>query len=211
MSARAGRLSLLLTSIAALALVGVAGGCGSGWPSEPGSLPTQTPRLATHAPVRTQAPNPPTQVPHVTSAPKGSGSATGGNGNTGSNVPTGLEKSDWAGIWHGRVPDSFGISDVEMIFMADGTFSEQFVNASANYMLTITGQWDVFTFSGRPMLRFAVENWEPKEFCGPLGCSPVTIPTGMSEDFKFKDATHVIIIQPDCRGTGCENAFTKVG
>jgi hypothetical protein len=98
-----------------------------------------------------------------------------------------------------------------MIFMADGTFSEQFVNASANYMLTITGQWDVFTFSGGPMLRFAVENWEPKEFCGPLGCSPVTIPTGMSEYFKFLDAAHVIIIQPDCSGTGCESSFTKVG
>jgi hypothetical protein len=183
--------------LAALALAGVAAGCGSR-PDHP-------------APVASMA------VTVVPGADTG-GADNGGNGDTGGadnggadngGAPTGLDRSHWVGIWHAEVPDGFGVSQVEMILQANGKFSEQTTNASANYQLTVTGEWDIFTFTDRPMLRFTVTNWEPKEWCGPLGCSAVNIPTGMSEYFAFIDATHVQITQANCT-SACESVYTRV-
>ena len=124
-------------------------------------------------------------------------------------VNFGLQKADWEGVWTGRQPGVIGDSDVQTILMADGTFSSQSRHVESGTLVTMTGQWDIFTLGDAPMLRFAVENFEPKEWCGPLGCVAIHIPTGQSQYFRFVDSNTVILREPGCGSTACEVTYRR--
>jgi hypothetical protein len=127
----------------------------------------------------------------------------------GGGAPDGLNRSDWVGTWRGDVADSFGISQVETVFEADASFNNQVSNPGANYLLTIWGQWDVLTFADGPVLRFTVEGWDPREFCGPVTCTAVSIPTGVSQRFQFLDHDTLVLTTPNCSGPTCTGTYYR--
>lgn len=121
----------------------------------------------------------------------------------------GLQRADWEGVWSGREPDVVGYSDVQTVLMSDGTFSSQSRNAEAGTLVTVTGQWEIFNLTDGPMLRFAIEDFEPKEWCGPLGCVAIQVPTGQSRYFRFLDRDTVILRDPSCDSAACEATYRR--
>ena len=150
-------------------------------------LPTPAPSAIDHFTPRPQ----PTQTPDH-----------GGLGNFG------LQRADWQGVWSGREPDAFGYSDVQTVLMGDGTFSSQSHNAEAGTLVTVTGHWEIASLPEGPLLRFTVEDFQPKEWCGPLGCVAIQVPTGDSRYFTFVDRNTVILRQPNC-DTACDVTYRR--
>jgi hypothetical protein len=125
-------------------------------------------------------------------------------------APDGLDRRAWIGVWRGSQPDLVGYSLIENVLMPDGTFTSQSRNDAAGTYLTLWGQWDVLTFTDRPTLRFTVEGHEPNEWCGPLGCQAVMVPTGISNYFEFVDADSVLIWDPTCQEAACRVVYERV-
>jgi hypothetical protein len=121
----------------------------------------------------------------------------------------GLQRAHWEGVWSARQPGVLGDSDVQTVLMIDGTFSSQSRHVESGALVTTTGEWDIFTIGDRPMLRFAVEDFEPKEWCGPLGCVAIQIPTGQSQYFHFTDRNTVILREPSCESDACEVIYRR--
>ena len=55
-------------------------------------------------------------------------------------------------------------------------------NAGVN--LRIWGTWS----AGPDAIDFRITGWEPREFCGPLGCNPVTLGGGERVPYRLVDA-----------------------
>lgn len=124
-------------------------------------------------------------------------------------VGYGTERADWVGVWSGREPDISGYSDTVTVLQADGSFSSQSSNATVGSLVTLWGQWDVFNLTGTPFLRFAVEGHEPQEWCGPLGCNAVIVPTGMTRYFRFVTTDEVLMRDETCADPSCEVRYTR--
>ena len=176
----------MLFPLLAAALVALAG-CSQGGPQRPQLTPLRTVY--------------PTRAPEVTpSADEPSPAGIDGFG---------LQRADWEGVWNARQPGVLGDSDVQTVLMIDGTFSSKSQHVETETLVTTTGQWDIFTFGGSPMLRFAVEDFEPKEWCGPLGCVAIQIPTGQSQYFRFIDTNTVALREPSCDSVACEVIYRR--
>ena len=121
----------------------------------------------------------------------------------------GNTRADWVGVWRGREPDISGYSDTVTVLDADGTFSTQSMNLEFGSVVTIWGQWDVSNLSGTPFLRFAVEGHEPSEWCGPVQCSAIIVPTGAARHFRFITTDEVLLRDQDCTASYCEVLSTR--
>ena len=76
---------------------------------------------------------------------------------------------------------------VTLVIKADGTYQEQFRGATT--LNTYSGRW--FFVQGN-IARFSIEDWEPKQWCGPQGCVPVSPGPGTTAAITFQNANQFV-------------------
>jgi predicted small lipoprotein YifL len=197
---------LILAAVAAAILSTVAlAGCGSDGPS---ATPTPTARVLPTGAVPTSAaptsaaptdvaptlpptlpPVPATTPPEVT-------------------LPLGLQASDWIGVWRGQEVNEFGVAQSETVLMSDGSFANQTSNPQFGSLVTSWGTWQIVA-AADPFLRFDIDGHEPTEFCGPVTCTPVLMPAGVSQLFVFLDRDTVDLWTSDCASATCRVTYTR--
>ena len=111
----------------------------------------------------------------------------------------GAGEGSFLGVWRGTQDTQFGRVQVETIFQQDGTFQQQ--TAGAGTLITIWGSFDVY--EDQTLLRLNLEGWEPKEWCGPLGCTQLQYPTGESHLYRFADEDTLQLALQSCTGDDC--------
>jgi len=84
------------------------------------------------------------------------------------------------GVWHSSTVGQFGPAQVEVVIQANGTYSEQW--RGQNFLNSYTGRWRDM---GKGIVRFDINDWEPKQWCGPLGCTPILKPPGTTARIEF--------------------------
>ena len=85
------------------------------------------------------------------------------------------------GVWRGQYNDPVGGPQlVEVVIQANGTYSQQFRGATT--LNTFVGRYG---FLGGSLMRFEIDDWAPKEWCGPRGCADVLKPPGSIVDIQF--------------------------
>lgn len=136
------------------------------------------------------------------------GACSGSGGGSLGGAPSGLDRADWVGIWRGQEPDVVGTADVETTLQADGTFSSLARSERAGTVTRMWGNWEIR--SGDPaLLRFTIKGHDPTQFCGPLGCTPVLAPAGVTWAFRFIDRNTVALRGSGCASTGCEVTYRR--
>jgi|GEM_PF-1562437 len=91
------------------------------------------------------------------------------------------DRKDLVGVWRGQVPAAFGLTQVELILQENGEYSS--ATLAQGVMSRHWGQWRLV--SG--VLRLDIKGAEPREWCGPLGCSPIVWPEGETWPFEMPD------------------------
>ena len=137
----------------------------------------------------------------------GGGADEGGFGNAdeggegqgaGGGVTPGGEGS-FLGVWRSSQQSPYGPMQVETIFKPNGQFQQQ--SSAAGTLITIYGSYDVY--EDQAHLRFTLEDWEPKEWCGPLGCEEIHYPEGESHTYRWVDADTLMTAPRHCNGDDC--------
>ncbi len=86
-----------------------------------------------------------------------------------SNVPLAqAQHHPLVGTWRSSAISQAGEQKVEVAIQANGTYSQQW--RGRNILNTYTGRWRVMDGG---IVRFDIDDWQPKEWCGPLGCTIV--------------------------------------
>jgi hypothetical protein len=95
-----------------------------------------------------------------------------------------LAQGNWfAGVWRAYVANLAGTPAwVELVMMPDGSFQQQ-TRTQGGALITIMGGYRVFAEQG--VLRLDIRNYEPKRWCGPLGCNPIYMPDGETHYYRF--------------------------
>ena len=94
------------------------------------------------------------------------------------------------GIWRAQVNDqSGGPQIVETVIQGNGTFSQQW--RGRNSLLTYSGQWRMLRADG--LFRFEIQDWEPKQWCGPLGCTQIQRPPGSTVQIRFNGPNQMLV------------------
>lgn len=182
------------TAIALIVALAVAG-CGIGRAtSAPGPVESSAPWHT--APVS----KPPSTFPPVPSDPPP----------TVGPAPMGLAAGDWIGVWTGEEINEFGVAAAETVLMADGSFTNLTIDPSFGSAVRLWGTWRIVA-GAEPFVRFEIEGYEPTEFCGPLGCTPVRRPPGVSQQFVFLDRNTVLLWTSDCSSASCKVTYTRSG
>lgn len=134
------------------------------------------------------------------------------SGSSGSQGGVGSEAGQLSGTWRAQYhDDQFAATvKVELVLISTGTFSEQYetiADVGGTSLQTFTGNWEVLPDS---VLRLNIEDWQPKQFCGPLGCSDILKPPGESKRFRFADANTLMISAVECASNCPELPHTRV-
>ena len=87
------------------------------------------------------------------------------------------------GTWRSSVITQAGQQQVEVVIQANGTYSQQW--RGRNILNTFTGRWRDM---GNGIVRFDIDDWQPKEWCGPLGCTKILRPPGTTARIQFQGA-----------------------
>lgn len=89
-----------------------------------------------------------------------------------------------AGVWQGQGSDIVGMPAViQTVLQANGEFS-QMVQSSSGVNLRIWGTWS----AGADAIDFRITGWDPRQFCGPVACTPVTLGGGERVPYRLVDA-----------------------
>ena len=87
------------------------------------------------------------------------------------------------GTWRSSAITQAGEQQVEIVIQANGTYSQQW--RGRNVLNTYTGRWQVLDGG---LVRFDINDWQPKEWCGPLGCTKILRPPGTTARIQFQGA-----------------------
>ena len=101
-----------------------------------------------------------------------------------SNVPISqAQHHPLVGTWRSSAVTQAGPQQVEIVIMANGTYSQQW--RGQNVLNTFTGAWrDI----GKSVYRFEIDDWQPKQWCGPRGCTEILKPPGTTTRIEFQGA-----------------------
>ena len=130
----------------------------------------------------------------------------GGLGDAGGEAAAGGGAGSFLGVWRGTADTQVGRLDVEMLFQQDGTFQQQ--SAAAGTLITIWGDFDVY--EDQTLLRLTLKGWEPKKWCGPVGCQEIYYPEGESHRYRFADADTLLLAPASCTGDQCWITYRRV-
>jgi len=78
---------------------------------------------------------------------------------------------------------------VELVVQPNGSFSQQ--TQTAGSLITIWGKYRVF--ADQQIIRLDIENYAPKQWCGPLGCQQITMPAGETHRYSFPDRNTLVL------------------
>lgn len=91
------------------------------------------------------------------------------------------------GVWQGQTRDILGYpAQAEVVFEPNGEFTQLF-RSSSGMMIRV---WGTYRVEGNTV-HFRIEGGEPKQQCGPMGCSPIRYPSAESVPFEFVDRNTV--------------------
>ena len=97
-------------------------------------------------------------------------------------VPSQAQNVPITGTWRGASVDPIGgPQQVEFVIQTNGTYSQQW--RGRNNLNTYTGPWRAIS---EGVFRFDIVDWEPKEWCGPLGCTAILRPPGATVRIQFQ-------------------------
>jgi hypothetical protein len=85
---------------------------------------------------------------------------------------------------------------VELVIQPNGNYS-RLAQSQSGFQLYIAGTWQVL--ENYTMLRLNIHNYEPRQWCGPLGCNPIYLPAGETLSFELKQnflRTQTVPCQP---------------
>jgi hypothetical protein len=87
------------------------------------------------------------------------------------------------GVWQGRMND--GSSD-QVVFQGNGQVSQQqtYNVGGGSTQLFMSGRW---TLVSENTLRINVTDYQPRQWCGPLGCQPIRYPEVIHVQFVLVD------------------------
>ena len=112
-------------------------------------------------------------------------------------VPAHAQQNPMIGVWVAQVNDvNGGPQQVTVVIQANGTYSEQW--RGANNLLTNTGRWFV---AGGDVVRFEIVDWQPRQWCGPLGCNQLQRPPNSTVRIQFR-GPNVLVAMPVQGGGG---------
>ncbi|MGC4045902.1 MAG: hypothetical protein QM758_19090 [Armatimonas sp.] len=124
-------------------------------------------------------------------------SGCGGGGGTPNTFP---------GVWRSQfVNSTFGPGLVELAIQSNGSFSQQTTYARGS-LVTIFGTWRVVG----NVFRLDVQRGEPRQFCGPLGCTDILYPSE-SHIYTFNGPNAMHLSNAACSGNpDCEFTYGRV-
>ncbi|MBK9120227.1 MAG: hypothetical protein IPM18_11590 [Phycisphaerales bacterium] len=135
----------------------------------------------------------------------------GNSGSAGAGGAGGGPTGALVGVWRAQFVDPlFGPGQVELVLMANGTFSQQTIY-QAGSLVTIFGTFRVFPTEA--LLRLDIQRGEPAETCGPLGCTPILYPAGESYGFTLLNNGQLVLQNINCNpaaGLVCVFNFVRV-
>jgi hypothetical protein len=119
-------------------------------------------------------------------------------------TPAFAQNNPLIGVWQAQVNDqNGGPQQVTVVIQANGTYSEQW--RGANNLLTNTGRW--FVVQG-DIVRFEIVDWQPRQWCGPLGCNDLQQPPNSLVRVQFR-GPNVLVAIPVQGGGGI--VYQRVG
>lgn len=99
------------------------------------------------------------------------------------------QDAPFAGGWRAETTILDYPAVVDLVLQPNGAFSQQ--TQAGGALITIWGRYRVFAEQG--ILRLDIENYEPKEWCGPLGCQPNAVPDGETHRYSFPDRDTLVL------------------
>ena len=99
--------------------------------------------------------------------------------------PAAASEVDFSGVWRYSVPGYVS----ELVIQNNGRFSK--LDSSQTNKTMISGT--VSVSQNPPVLRLNIQDWAPKEFCGPLGCEPIRMIAAEVYRFQFQDAATLVL------------------
>jgi hypothetical protein len=94
----------------------------------------------------------------------------------------------FAGVWRATANLSGVQSQVEMAMFADGRFSQH--TTAPGFQFWMRGRYRI---PAEAVLRLDIHDYEPKRWCGPLGCTPIRVPDGETHHFQFRSPDELIL------------------
>ena len=104
--------------------------------------------------------------------------------------PAIAQEASLAGVWRLSGP---GFTS-DLVIQPSGRFSK--LDQSQAGKNLISGR--VSTSQNPPTLRLNIEDWEPKQWCGPLGCVPVQMIA--AETYQYEFTNQSILVLSDANG-----------
>lgn len=113
------------------------------------------------------------------------------------------------GVWEGAYQHpTYGRAQVQTVLQASGSFSQTTVYPDAGQQFSMSGTYEVMPGS---LIRFTIEDYQPRQFCGPLGCNAISVGTGETVAYSFVDRDTLRTDSQSCDGPGCEVTHTRAG
>jgi hypothetical protein len=98
--------------------------------------------------------------------------------------PSQAQQHPLVGTWRSSAITQAGQQHVELVILPNGFYSQQWRGQSV--LNTYRGRWGEVAAG---VYRFDIGDWEPKQWCGPLGCTPILRPPGTTARIEFQGAS----------------------
>jgi len=111
-----------------------------------------------------------------------------------------------AGVWRATYNDpTTGTASVELILQNNGRFQQQTAPGTGG-LINLYGTWQ----TTGDTLRLNIERGEPKQTCGPLGCTDIIYPTGEFLNFGLTGNSLRTTLISCAANPVCTINYTKV-
>ena len=113
-----------------------------------------------------------------------------------SNVPfsQAATSSRLVGTWRATAITEASKQQVEIVIQANGTYSQQW--RGQNVLNTFTGSWRPM---GGGLVRFDIDDWQPRKWCGPVGLAEILRPPGTTARIKLQTGANSYRATPNRR------------
>lgn len=112
-----------------------------------------------------------------------------------------------SGVWRSNFNDpNYGPGMAELVLQANGRFS-QLTYYQAGAQVYIAG---TYRFPAQGVLRLDIQQAEPRQWCGPLGCNAIHYPDGETHYFRLADRNTLVLQLVSCQQGLCQFTYRRV-